>query len=138
MKKSWLVDADLFIEGERGNPSFFDWAAGEVASEFATADVVRAQFLVGVHSVKDPAKKNRGLKFYSEKISVLNSISNLPDDYERAAELVGEAWRTGKGQPDLLDGLVAAIALRTNAVIATRNVKDFKAMGVPAENPLKW
>lgn len=135
MKKSWLIDADVFIEGERENPLFFAWTSA-ARDEFATADIVRGQFLVGIHSVKDPAKKNRGLKFYAEKISIVNSISSQPEDYERAAILVGEAWRSGKGAPDLMDGLVAAIALRTDATVATRNVKDFKAMGCPCENPL--
>jgi hypothetical protein len=51
----------------------------------------------------------------------LNSVSNLPEDCERAAEPAGEAWWTGKAQPDLLDGPVAAMALRTNALIARLN-----------------
>lgn len=136
MKKSWIIDADVFIEGERENPAFFAWTTG-AKDEFITADIVRAQFLVGIHSVKDPAKKNRGQKFYDEKIAVLNSLSSQPEDYELAARIVGEAWRGGNGSPDLMDGLVAAIALRAGATVATRNVKDFKAMGCPCENPLE-
>jgi predicted nucleic acid-binding protein len=135
MKKSWVIDADVFIEGERENPTFFAWAE-RAKDEFVTADIVRGQFLLGIHAVKDPAKKNRGLKFYAEKIAILNSISSQPDDYELAARIVGEAWRGGNGAPDLMDGLVAAIALRTGATVATRNIKDFKAMGCPCENPL--
>ncbi len=102
----------------------------------ATADIVRGQFLIGVHMVKDPAKRNRGAKFYSESIAPLPSIANEPEDYEQAARLAGEAWRNNAGSPDLLDGLLAAIALRTGAVVATRNEKDFKAMGCPCANPL--
>jgi predicted nucleic acid-binding protein len=135
VKKSWIIDTDVLIEGERDNPAFAAWQNS--LAEFATTDIVRGQFLVGVHSVKDLVKKNRGLKFYSEQIVVLNSFSNSSQDFERAAELVGDAWRSGKGAPDLMDGLVAAIAFRTGATVATRNVKDFKAMGCPCENPLE-
>lgn len=50
--------------------------------------------------------------------------------------LAGEARRLGQGKPGIVDGLLAAIALRTGATIATRNLGDFKAMGVPCQNPL--
>jgi predicted nucleic acid-binding protein len=125
----------VLIEGERENPAFQAWLAS-ANGKFATADVVRGQFLIGVHAVKDVAKKNRGLKFYAERIARLSSFSNQPEDYERAAILAGEAWKNGAGTPDLADGLLAAIALRTGAMVATRNLKDFKAMGCPCENPL--
>jgi predicted nucleic acid-binding protein len=65
VQKSWIIDADVLIEGELNHPAF-------------------------------------------------------------------DAWR----RTDLLDGLIAAIALRTGATVATRNEKDFKAMGCPCENPL--
>ena len=57
-------------------------------------------------------------------------------DYEAAARMAGEAPRTGKGTPSLADGLLAAIALRAGASVATRNAKDFKAMGCPCANPV--
>jgi hypothetical protein len=36
----WLIDSDILIEGERGNPLFEAWSRSE--GEFATADVIRA------------------------------------------------------------------------------------------------
>jgi predicted nucleic acid-binding protein len=135
VKNLWLIDADVLIEGERGNPAFIAWLAS-AEGRFATADIIRGQFLLGVHAVKDAAKKNRGLKFYSERIAALSSLANQPEDYERAAMLAGEAWKNSLGTPDLMDALVAAIALRTGSTVATRNLKDFKAMGCPCENPL--
>ncbi len=134
MRSSWLIDADVLIEGERQNPAFDAWRKS--AGDFATADIVRGQFLLGVHSVKDAAKRERGLEFYAERVATLSSLPNQPEDYERAAALAGEAWRNGRGGPDLMDALLAAIALCTGATVATRNVKDFKAMGCPCQNPL--
>ncbi len=38
--------------------------------------------------------------------------------------------------PSVVDGLLAAIAIRTGATVATRNETDFKAIGCPCANPL--
>ena len=59
-----------------------------------------------------------------------------PSDFEVAAKLAGEARRAGKGKPSLADALLAEVALRTEATVATGNLKDFQAMGCPCRNPL--
>ena len=41
----WLIDSDILIEGERGNPAFVHWL--ESVEEVATAEVVRCEFLLG-------------------------------------------------------------------------------------------
>ena len=64
-------------------------------------------------------------------------MSSEPAGYAKAAILAGEARRSGKGKPGFVDGLLVAIALRTGATVATRNLTDFKAMGCPCENPLE-
>ncbi len=131
----WLIDSDVLIEGERGEPRFETWS--QSGGNFATADIIRAEFLIGVHAVADAVKRQRGERFYTERIAHLVSFPNLPEDYETAARLAGEARRTGQGAPSLVDGLLAAIALRTGATVATRNENDFMAMGCPCANPLK-
>jgi predicted nucleic acid-binding protein len=130
----WIIDSDVFIEGERGNPKFFSWL--ETRDKYSTADIVRAEFLMGVHQTSDAVKRQRGEQFYRDIISALPSIPNEPADYARGAQMAGDARRAQKGSPSLVDSLIAAIALRTGATVATRNVKDFKAMGCPCENPL--
>lgn len=42
----WIIDTDIFIEGERGNVAFVGWL--QSADGIATADVVRGEFLIGV------------------------------------------------------------------------------------------
>ena len=130
----WLIDTDVFIEGERGNAVFPDWLGQQ--SEVATADVVRGEYLLGVNAVSDPGLRQRGLKFYTDRIAHMASFPCASSDYEKAAALAGEARRLGKGKPGLIDGLIAAVALRTGAKVATRNTTDFNAMGCPCENPL--
>jgi predicted nucleic acid-binding protein len=131
---TWLIDTDVFIEGERGHPAFVPWL--ESADGVATADIVRAEFLLGVHAVPDAAKRQRGLQFYTDRIAGLPSFVSDPADCGVAAALAGEARRDGKGKPSLADGLLAAIALHTGATVATRNVTDFQAMACPCANLL--
>jgi predicted nucleic acid-binding protein len=130
----WLIDTDVFIEGERGNPLFKPWL--DHAGQVATVDVVRGEFLLGINSVADTALRQRGTQFYNDRIAHLSSFASEPADYAKAATLAGEARRLGKGKPGLIDGLIAALALRTGAKVATRNVADFRAMGCQCENPL--
>jgi predicted nucleic acid-binding protein len=131
----WLIDSDILIEGERGNPAFEVWR--QTPDEFATADIIRAEFLLGVHAVGDPQKRVRGENFYRNRIANISSFANESGDFEIAARLAGEARRLGKGNPSLVDGLLAAIAIRHGATVATRNVGDFRAMGCACENPLE-
>ena len=129
----WLIDSDVLIEGERGNSAFVPWL--ESQQEIATADVVRGEFLLGVHAVPDVSKRQRGELFYRDRVGQMASLASESADYESAARLAGEARRTGKGKPSLVDGLLAAIAIRVGAKVATRNTVDFNGMGCPCENP---
>ena len=124
----WIIDTDIFIEGERGHAAVLPWL--QSADGVATADVVRGEFLIGAHAVADPVLRHRGLQFYSERTAGLPSFSSEPADYNLAAARAGDARRTGKGKPGLVDGLIAAIAPRTGATVTAQNLKDFAAMGV--------
>ena len=84
----WIIDTDLFIEGERGNAAFVAWL--ESADGVATADVVRGEFLIGVHAVADEAVRKRGVQFYSDRISGLPSFCSEPADYAKAATMAGD------------------------------------------------
>ena len=131
----WLIDSDILIEGEREHPAFDGFRTSP--GEFATADIIRAEFLLGVHAVPDAAKRRRGEQFYRERIARIASLPNETADYETADRLADEARRNGLGQPSLPDALLAAMAIRAGATVATRNLKDFKAMGGDCANPLE-
>jgi predicted nucleic acid-binding protein len=51
----WLIDSDILIEGERENPAVLPWLESQEA--VATADIVRAEFLLGVYAIRDAAKR---------------------------------------------------------------------------------
>ncbi|MCX6926063.1 MAG: type II toxin-antitoxin system VapC family toxin [Verrucomicrobia bacterium] len=132
---NWLIDSDVLIDGEREHPGFVPWLTAQ--SEVATADVGRAEYLVGVHAVQDAQKRQRGERFYQHWLKGIASLPCELSDYETGARLAGEARRNGRGNPSLVDGLLAAIAFRKGAKVATKNLKDFKAMNCPCDNPLE-
>jgi len=72
------IDTDALIEGVRADPEFISWL--ESVSEVASEDVVRGEFLLGVHAVPDPAKRRRGEEFYVERINGLASLASDPSD----------------------------------------------------------
>ncbi len=47
---------------------------------------------------------------------------------------MGEGDRTGRPKP-MADAQIAAVALRNGLTLATRNIRDFKDMGVALVNP---
>ena len=63
----WLIDSDVLIEGEREDPAFLSWLPQEKA-EVATADIVSAEFLLGVHAVANTAKRVRAEVFYRDNV----------------------------------------------------------------------
>lgn len=53
---------------------------------------------------------------------------------ERAGRVRAEADRRGR-RADVVDVLIAATALERGALVATRNVRDFEALGVDVVDP---
>ena len=61
----------------------------------------------------------------------------LPFDRDAAViwgEIMGDGDGTGRNQP-AADAQIAAVARRHSVTLATRNVRDFQAMGVMLFNP---
>lgn len=129
-----IIDTDLWVEGERGNPAFLTWL--ETVPLVATSDVVRAEFLIGAHGSQVASLRERASVFYRDRLHPCPVVEMERADFETAGRLAGEARRTGAGKPGLADAMMGALALRLGATIATRNVKDFEAMGVDCSNPL--
>jgi predicted nucleic acid-binding protein len=85
----------------------------------------------------DPGTKRDALRVWFEQLRVRFTGRILPFDEEAAivwgdmsARLAAEGWT-----PPAVDGFIAAIALRNEAILATRNVGDFSSTGARIVNP---
>jgi predicted nucleic acid-binding protein len=132
--KEFILDADVLIEAERGNATALNWLNAQ--ENIIIADAVRFEFLLGAHQIKNSTLKEHSLNFFRENLSDCPAESHTREDFENAARIVGEAWRENRGKPSMTDGLLSVLAQRTGRVVATRNLKDFKACGAEAVNPL--
>jgi predicted nucleic acid-binding protein len=135
MSERYLIDTDVLVAGEHTPEIVAGWI--ESKHDVATCDVVRAEFLVGVHAPSQAATREKARRYYEEHIAVLPSLPIEKADYDQAGRLIGEAIRHGKARPSLGDGLIAACALREGRIVATKNVTNFKAMGCDPEDPFK-
>lgn len=118
----YLLDTTLLIDHAKGRPG----AAALVASLFAepndllTCDVVVAEALSGGDETQ--------LLTIHALIRTLEYIATHPE----AARWAGESRRrrSAAGPRSLADAIIASVARFTDAVVVTRNPRDFEVQGV--------
>jgi len=130
-----LLDSSILIEGQRNPKGFAKWMAG--LDDVATCQVAVGEYAVGMFAPREKKTRDEARAFYKAfTVSVANH-PHLPDDFEEAARLIGEAIFSGATKPSFPDGLIAACALRLNRNVWTRDEGHFQAMGCSTFNPLK-
>ena len=119
-----IVDTSAWVEYLRATGSRADAAVTEAVragTDIAVPDVVRLELLAGAGSDEQVRDLQRLLaRFYA-----LPAAS--PADHEVAASLYRTARRGGETVRSLLDCLVAAAALRTDAAVLARD-RDFEVL----------
>jgi predicted nucleic acid-binding protein len=119
----------------RPDPIALKWLARhESEARLSTVAIAEIAAGIGRINLQDRAKKLEG--FLSHLCAQF--ATRLHDfDLESAkiyGTIMGNAHRNGR-TASAPDGMIAAITLRHGAIIATRNVKDFEALGVKVVNP---
>jgi toxin FitB len=87
--------------------------------------------------ILDDGKKRQALRMWFEQLRQRFQGRVLPFDEETAIVWGGLCARLAKkGRPaPVIDGIIAATALRHDALLATRNISDFESSGVKTINP---
>jgi toxin FitB len=132
----YLLDTNVISELRRirPNPAVSAWLARTPAEQLFLAAVTLGELQAGVEMTRrqDPGK--------AEEIEAwINVVANrydvLPMDgpvFRRWAQLMHRQPR------DLIeDAMIAATARVHNLTVATRNLRDFERLGVPAFNPFE-
>ncbi len=130
---SILIDSSIWIKGQRDPQKFRTLIAGE--NDLATCDAAVGEFEVGLYAPREKKTRDQVREFFEASVEPLARFPHFPEDFREAARLIGEAIFSSKAKPSFPDGLIAAVAKRTNRVVWTADETDFKAMGCQTRNP---
>ena len=132
----YLLDTNVLSElrkGRRANPEVLGWAEARRRDAHYVSVLSLGEVRRGIEMLRGRPRTQRAeLEAWLER---------LTRDYEDAilgvtAEVADRWGRLGAIRPlPVVDGLLAATALEHGLTLATRNVKDFRGLGVEVENP---
>jgi predicted nucleic acid-binding protein len=136
---NYLVDTNVLSEPRQKRPHFkvVAWLKAN-ESNLYTSVLVTGEILYGIELLPVTSAKRRELTSWFEKLvsimagRVLSINSRVAEEWAR---LQAEARAQNVVLP-VVDSLLAATARRYQLVIATKNVTDFKAVGVKVVNPI--
>src|SRR3954451_20111334 len=121
---TYLVDANVLSEPTKPAPSskVVDWLSINERN-LVVDSIILGELSIGILALA-PGRKRRQLEHWFDALA--QTIECLPWDAaisRRWAELVVDLKRAGTTMP-LLDGMIAATALRHHLIVATRNTRD--------------
>jgi len=132
----YLLDTNVLSElrkGRRANPEVLGWAEARRRDAHYVSVLSLGEVRRGIEMLRGRPRTQRAeLEAWLER---------LTRDYEDVilgvTVEVADRWgRLGAIRPlPVVDGLLAATALEHGLTLATRNVKDFRGLGVEVENP---
>ena len=134
-----LLDTNVISELMRAEPAriVLDWFGNHEAGDLFISAVTEAELRTGVAILPEGQRRDRLQLAIDAMIDQDFQSRVLPFD-SLAAQAYAEiaAQRRAAGRPIAeADCQIAAIARATNALVATRNVKDFDGCGVRVINP---
>ncbi len=134
-----LLDTNVLSELMRAkpDPNVIAWVDAQRSSDLVISSITVAEILYGIARMPDGKRKDSLYVLASAMFEEDFAGSILAFDAEAAvhyADLVAASEGRGK-IADMADGQIAAIARLHGARIATRNVRDFEAFGIPLVNP---
>lgn len=134
-----MLDTNVLSELVRPRPAsaVVDWVDGQDADQLVITSLTAAEIRAGV-ALLEPGRRQRDVERRME--ALLGGTFGrrvLPFDVEATpayARLVAVRRRAGRPIA-AFDAQIAAICLRHDAPLATRNTDDFADIGLPLINP---
>ena len=136
---SFLLDTNVVSETTRPQPGamVLGWMAAQPGESLFISAITIGELRRGALVLAAGKKRNALLRWIETGIKADFAGRILPVDtavMERWAELQIATQKVGRRLP-LMDSLLAATALAHGLTLATRNLADFKAAGVPLLDP---
>ncbi len=134
----FLLDTNIVSELIKTIPdkNVMEWFEHCPEAAMYISAITLGEIETGIRSL-DPGKKQNELMIWFGTLQNSFNHKTYPVDNTTAirwGELRGNLKRKGKNIP-VIDGLIAATAIVNNAVLVTRNVKDFNFPGIDIINP---
>ena len=136
---AFLIDTNVISETfrPRPDPRVLEWVSRQMASDLFLAAVSLGELVRGARRVKGRAKRERLAYWINHDLATQFQDRVLPFDREAAViwgAIMGDGDRAGRPK-SMADAQIAAVALRHGLTLATRNIRDFKDMGVTLVDP---
>lgn len=133
-----VVDTNVLSELMRPSPSarVRSWVNDQTPSSIFTTSITVAEILYGIERLPD-GKRKEGLTVAATELFTVFSARVLSFDDPASRVYANVASQSEKlGIPiDGFDAQIAAICVVHNAMLATRNTKDFEHLEISLINP---
>jgi len=133
----YLVDANVLSEGTKPHPiaSAIEWLI-ENEPEIVVNPIVLGELRFGILQLPAGRRRTRLEQWFAGGLKRMYVVELDAATAEVWAKLLVELRRKGRSMA-VKDSLIAATARQHGLTIATRNTRDFSAVGVPTINPFE-
>jgi predicted nucleic acid-binding protein len=132
-----FLDRNIISETMRAAPDTHvkGWLR-EQKPDLSVSTVVLGEILFGIAKVRPQERSPRWTIILKEwRIRFVGNIHAFDEpSAEIYGEIMGQSHRSGLNL-SMADAMIAAVALRHGAALATRNTKHFETLGIPLINP---
>ena len=131
----YLVDANVLIEVTRPAPSsaVLDWLRTH-EPDLVVTPIVLGEIEYGIGLTTSSIKRKALERWFEDGLQRLRVLDLDSSTASAWATLLVRLKKKGQAMP-VKDSLIAASALQHHLTIVTRNIGDFRNVGVPLMNP---
>ena len=135
----FLLDTNIVSETVKPRPSvrLLGWLEEQTPGDLFLASVTFGELVRGARKLKDSGRRRVYERWIRRDLARQFEGRVLPFDRDAAVvwgEIMGEGDRIGRPRP-AADAQIAAVARLHGLTLATRNTRDFEAMGVILLDP---
>ena len=136
---AFLLDTNVVSETVKAKPEqrVLDWLEAQTPAELFLAAQTIGELIRGARKVKEKARRESFEHWIERDLADQFEGRVLPFDGPAAVQwgrLMGDGDRIGR-PPAAADAQIAAVAIRHDLTLVTRNVRDFESLGVALLNP---